>query len=64
MIDTIQSSSRGWLFFVKATFLVALVATGVGIVFSPTDLIVKGYLAICALFLVSTTITLSNTMRD
>ena len=31
---------------------------------SPTDLLVKGYMSVCALFLVSTTITLSKTMRD
>ena len=64
MIDTMQSNSKGWLFFVKSSFAVALLATGAGIIFSPTDILVKGYLGICALFLVSTTITLSKTMRD
>ncbi|WP_111497618.1 MULTISPECIES: YiaA/YiaB family inner membrane protein [Marinobacter] len=64
MDNELSSNSTGWLFFVKASFAIALVATGVGIVFTPTDLLVKGYMAICALFLVSTTITLSKTMRD
>ena len=64
MIDNIQSNSSGWLFYVKASFALALLATGLGIVFAPIDLLVKGYLGICALFLVSTTITLSKTLRD
>ncbi len=64
MDNEISSNSASWLFFVKVSFAVALLATGVGIVFAPTDLLVKGYMAICALFLVSTTITLSKTLRD
>ena len=64
MYDDIQGNSGGWLFFVKASFGIALTATALGIVFAPIDLLVKGYLGICALFLVSTTITLSKTMRD
>ena len=64
MIDTMQSNSSGWLFYVKASFVVALGSMAVGIFFAPTDLLVKGYLAICALFLVSSTITLAKTLRD
>ena len=64
MYDDIQGNSNGWLFFVKASFAIALGATAVGIVFAPIELLVKGYMGICALFLVSTTITLSKTMRD
>lgn len=64
MIENIQDNSSSWMFFVKASFVIALGATGAGILFSPTDFLVKGYLGICALFLVSTTITLSKTLRD
>ncbi|MDX1457894.1 MAG: YiaA/YiaB family inner membrane protein [Marinobacter sp.] len=64
MDNEMSSNSTSWLFFVKVSFAIALLATGVGIVFAPTDLLVKGYMAICALFLVSTTITLSKTLRD
>lgn len=64
MIDQIQSNSSGWLFFVKASFGIALCAMLGGIVLSPIDFIVKAYFALCALFLVSSTITLSKTMRD
>ncbi|GAA3575429.1 YiaA/YiaB family inner membrane protein [Marinobacter xestospongiae] len=64
MENELKSNSTGWLFYVKASFAVALLATGAGIVFAPIDLLVKGYMGICALFLVSTTITLSKTLRD
>ncbi|MCG8535393.1 MAG: hypothetical protein MI808_09880, partial [Pseudomonadales bacterium] len=64
MIENIQDNSSSWMFFVKASFVIALGATGAGILFIPTDFLVKGYLGICALFLVSTTITLSKTLRD
>lgn len=64
MENELKSNSTGWLFYVKASFAVALLATGTGIVFAPIDLLVKGYMGICALFLVSTTITLSKTLRD
>ncbi|MCG8316084.1 MAG: hypothetical protein MI976_22960 [Pseudomonadales bacterium] len=64
MLDDIQSNSNGWLFFVKSSFVIALIAMTVGILFGPQDFMVKGYLAMSALFLVSSTITLSKTMRD
>lgn len=64
MDNEMSSNSAGWMFFVKASFAISLLATAAGVVFSPTDLLVKGYMGICALFLVSTTITLSKTLRD
>lgn len=64
MNESSQSNSAGWVFFVKMSFGIAIAATGVGILFGPADLLVKGYLSISSLFLVSTTITLSKTMRD
>ncbi|MGQ7248862.1 YiaA/YiaB family inner membrane protein [Halomonas sp. V046] len=64
MENELRSNSSGWLFFVKVSFVVAVVAMAVGIVITPIDLLVKGYLGICSLFLVSTTITLSKTLRD
>ena len=64
MNEQSQSNSSSWLFFVKASFVIALGAMLGGIFFSPIDFIVKAYFALCALFLVSSTITLSKTMRD
>lgn len=59
-----QSNSTGWLFFVKASFAISVLAMGAGVVFMQGDLITKGYFAICALFMVSATISLSKTLRD
>lgn len=64
MIENIQDNSASWLFFEKASFAVALLATAAGILIAPIDFLIKGYLGICALFLVSSTITLSKTLRD
>lgn len=64
MIDTMQSNSKSWLFYVKASFVIALTAMGAGILFAPADMLVKGYLTMSSLFLVSSTITLSKTLRD
>lgn len=60
----LQSSSSGWLFFVKASFLISILAVSAGVLFIPADLMVQGYFALSSLFLVSSTITLSKSMRD
>jgi hypothetical protein len=60
----IQSNSAGWLFFVKAAFVIAVVATAAGIMLMPGGILMQAYIALSALFLVSATITLSKTMRD
>ncbi|ABC33223.1 uncharacterized protein conserved in bacteria [Hahella chejuensis KCTC 2396] len=63
-VAEIQSNSKGWLFYVKSSFVIALAAVGAGIFFMPVDLLIKGYFSISTLFLISSTITLSKTMRD
>lgn len=60
----LQSNSTGWLFYVKAAFAFAILAVTLGIIFMPGGLIVQGYFAVSSLFLVSSTITLSKTLRD
>lgn len=60
----IQSTSAGWLFFVKASFGIAILAIAAGILFVPASYLVKGYFALSALFLISSTITLSKSIRD
>ena len=62
--EQIQSNAPAWLFFVKASFFFSLVASVAGIVLVPGDLLVKGYFALSLLFVVSSTITLSKTLRD
>jgi hypothetical protein len=60
----IQSHSAAWLFYVKAAFVVSLIAMGAGILFMPGDFMLKGYLALGSLFMVSSTFTIAKTLRD
>lgn len=64
VIEEVQSNSQSWMFFVKASFITSLLAMISGIILIPGDLMIKGYLSICAMFVVSSTITLSKTLRD
>ncbi|MFC4257880.1 YiaA/YiaB family inner membrane protein [Marinobacter lacisalsi] len=64
MENELKSNSASWVFFVKVSFAIAVLAAGAGVVLAPVDIVLKGYMAISALFLISTTITLSKTMRD
>ncbi len=57
-------SSSSWVFFVKTTFAIALAAMAAFVFFMDGSLLVKGYLALNSLFLVSSTIMLSKTLRD
>ena len=57
-------NSNHWSFFVKVSFAVAILSTMLGIYALPGPLMVKGYFFISSLFLVSSAITLSKTMRD
>ena len=57
-------SSSSWLLFVKLTFAVSLISMGLFIFFMEGSLLVKGYMALNSLFLVSATIMLSKTLRD
>jgi len=61
---TIQSNSASWMFFIKFSFAIAIISMTTGIMFMPGGILVQGYFAICALFLMSSTITLSKTLRD
>ncbi len=60
----IGGNSAQWSFFVKISFVVAILATVLGIYNMEGPLMVKGYFMISSLFLVSSAITLSKTMRD
>lgn len=59
-----QPSSTGWLFFVRASFVLALAALALGIVFLPLDVWMRGYLGMGALFAIGSTFTLAKTLRD
>lgn len=58
------TNSASWLFFVKLTFGISVAAMVAFIFFMTGDLLTKGYLALNSLFMVSTTIMMSKTLRD
>jgi len=60
----IQRDSAAWRGFVKASFLLAAAAVGVGIYFLPVDYWAKGYMAMGMLFLTASSIILTKTIRD
>lgn len=59
-----QPHSSGWVTFTYASFAISAGMTALGILFLPLDLWSKGYMAMCALMLVQSCITLSKTIRD
>lgn len=58
------ADSGSWITFTKMSFLVSLGAMVFGIVMLPLDLWAKGYLGMGLFFMVSSTISVSKTMRD
>jgi hypothetical protein len=60
----LTNNSSYWTTFVKLTFVVALIGMGSFVFFMDGNLLTKGYLALNSLFLVSSTIMLSKTLRD
>jgi hypothetical protein len=63
-IQSSQLNSPSWLFFVRLCFVASASALGLGIFFMPTDLWVKGYMAMGTLFVVGSTFTFAKTVRD
>ena len=59
-----QSNSTGWLLFVKLSFVISLAAMLAAILFMPGELMLKGYMGLNSLFIVSSTIMVSKTLRD
>lgn len=60
----IQRDSAAWLFFVRASFVLSVVAVGIGIFYVPAPAWVKGYLGMGMLFLTGSAFTLAKTLRD
>ena len=66
MNDTsmLNQNSQGWNFFVRASFGLSVAAMVVALVFLPTDIWVKGYLAMGTLLVVASSFTLAKAVRD
>ena len=62
--NNIQKDSAGWLFFVRASFVLALVSVSVGVWFLPVDLWARGFMAVGVLYLVGSSFTLAKALRD
>jgi hypothetical protein len=60
----LQSDSSSWISFTKLSFLVSLSAMIFGIFMLPLDIWTKGYFGMGLFFLVSSTISVSKTLRD
>jgi hypothetical protein len=56
--------SAGWLFFVKASFVLAAATLLIGIYVLPTDWWVKGFLYMGEIYVIGASITLAKTVRD
>ena len=59
-----NQNSDSWVFFVKAAFAISVLAMGAAIVFMPTELWVKGYMAMGTLLVITSSVTMTKTMRD
>lgn len=60
----LNQNSRGWLFFVKACFGLAIAAMSLAIFFLPTEIWVKGYMGMGTLLVVASSFMLAKSMRD
>ena len=61
---SLHQDSPAWVAFTQISFVLSLIAMGVGIYYMPVELWVRGYLAMGTLFVVSSTVVASKTMRD
>jgi hypothetical protein len=61
---TQQKDSAVWRFQVWASFIIASLSTGAGIIYLPVDIWIKGFLGMGMLFTMGSCFSLSKTMRD
>jgi len=61
--QAIQHSSA-WVAFTYASFIGSAAMVTLGVIFAPVDIWMKGYLAMGAIALVQSCITLTKTLRD
>jgi hypothetical protein len=64
MNPTTMQHSSAWVSFTYANVTAALALTLGGIFFMPIDLWIKGYMLMGVMMLVSSTVTITKTIRD
>ncbi|GAB3301286.1 hypothetical protein EK0264_00600 [Epidermidibacterium keratini] len=62
--DTPSKSTGGFMLQAISSFAISLLGLMIGIISLPVDPWIRGFLAVTALFLVSSTITISKVVRD
>jgi hypothetical protein len=62
--DTVTDHSAAWSFQVKVSFVVSLTGLVLGIAYLPVEPWVRAYLAVAALYSITSAISLSKTLRD
>lgn len=63
-VDLLNTNSQGWLIFVRACFVISIIAMGLGTYYMPVEDWIKGYIAMGSLLLIASTFTLAKTLRD
>jgi hypothetical protein len=64
MTNETTQHSGAWVAFTYASFLGSAAMVGLGILFMPMDIWIKGYLAMGTIMLVQSCITATKTIRD
>lgn len=59
-----EPDSPAWLFFVRTTFGLSIVTTGIGIYHLPVNPWIQGFMGMAALWLTGSSFTLAKTLRD
>ena len=62
--NRLYSDSASWVTFTKLSFVIALGGMIFGVTMLPLDIWIKGYFGMGLFFLVSSTISVSKTLRD
>jgi hypothetical protein len=63
-INRPEAHSSGWVAQVWISFVLSISATTIGILYTPADNWIKGYLGMGLFFSVASTVSLSKTVRD
>ena len=64
MTNETTQHSGAWVAFTYASFIGSAAMVGLGILFMPMDIWIKGYLAMGTIMLVQSCITATKTIRD
>lgn len=61
---TVQEHSNAWIAQTWLSFVISISATSIGILYLPTDIWIKSFMAMGLAFSVGSTVSLTKTQRD